>query len=612
MKVVAYTIRLLLKLGNVRAAKELDRAFFSTEGAEAAGPRASTSKEPYSERELEEKEEYRLGDGLGLSRSGICQAWMQSLALRLKPELYPTLDEFGTLLRQLRRVDDVAGDTRLAAFLVRKATQISTRMNPEERNEGDELVLKELLFFLEPARRKERSSILTRAVVESEMLRQEATPTEESLNSVRFHKMEKLARELLRDVDRQPIESVTGYDNREMLDGRAHTLYLGIRLLLLRAKIASSIPSDPSHRSTIVSQSIKSTLLLYDSLLSLLPVVLSSSRDQLELIRERQSSALYRILWACQGTFDVHLPRELPLEPGAYLADYEKFTRDAEENTPPANLQLLPFALTALNSTLSALPLLSSLTSPLLPRHHPALINVSVLYWRRLLYALSLPSCPSRRAPPLPPAQRPPWPTLKATINMLKACRDHDSSLEPSSVDPEGAILKPGQDPSAPSHTQAIFIRRSLVIHLVRATLLGGMDPREQGEESPEERLWFLLEFLEAFKERKVRRTVLREATGIILEREFQGPVWEKRKEAMKRFMGEWCEQGQVEDRKDSEDLAKAAVSLFASAPRADWNSKLTQPLNLAAGSNVALATSFCLSLPPAIAKLATSPSHHR
>ena len=88
VRLVAKTMRLLLHLGQVRAAADLDRAFFTTRKRSRSEQRR---QQQHAQRKdaaaaADEASRLSLGDGLGLPRGRDHLAWMQAVALHLQQQ----------------------------------------------------------------------------------------------------------------------------------------------------------------------------------------------------------------------------------------------------------------------------------------------------------------------------------------------------------------------------------------------------------------------------------------------------------------------------------------------------------------------------------------------
>lgn len=531
IKVVAHTIRLLLRLGHLSAAKELDRAFFSTASATPSSAYERSASQRSGRAAL--KEGLPLGDGLGLRRGGVYIAWIYSLALRLEPSAYGDLEAFRALLAKLGQSPEALRNPVLVAFLVRKAELVSQRAELEEGDEDDRGALAELVLAVKKSKRFRREEVVLKAVAEAELVRQEGQPVRAGyFDTEEYSRLEASITELVEELDQDqttpaktdPSPPPSNLSNSPApptpVERRAHTLHLAIRFLLLRAKSSAAL-SSPQDRYTMATHSISASLTLYNALLALHP----TAPPQLERIRERQTAALYRVMWSTLGTFDAETQEEhFP----------EVRTRDRDESTPPADLVVLEQGFSVIESTLArlySLPALPFITSSRpSTTHDPRLLGISSVFWRRVLYALTLPSCPSRRPPSRPPAFRPPWPVLARTLSLILRMKSHDHAL----------LASPAL------RRDKLFIRRSLLIHLIRSTLLGGMDPKARGEETVQVRLEKLLNFFDELGRmgEEVHKAAVRSAIEVILAREFVGVVWGRWRRELRVIVARWDEEG--------------------------------------------------------------------
>jgi hypothetical protein len=518
---VARTMAILLKLGKGEMARELDRAFFTTL------PPVQVDVEG-GEREVGELN--KLGRGLGIDRGGVRTAWMQSLALRLDRTVYQGLEEFTELFGELQDAPSGTVDPTFVAFLERQANILASRTKREKvvgegqdegrraQGSGRRPRMRESKFFGD-------AGVVRKAIIETELLFHEGG-NQRSVHDARYLQLQGSVHELLEDLDTPATE--LGHDDTV---NRSQTLHIAIRFLLIRAQLSATI-YDLQEQQVMYQHSMDAVYKLYDSLLALLPLVADSPLD-LQRVKERQTAALYRVLSASIGGYDAsqHFEaRALPVS--------EMDLRAEEESTPPVDFHLVSSAWTSIDSSLLTLSLLPPIPSP---PPCPVLMGISTSFWRRALYALTLPSSPTRRASSTQ-SIRAPWPLLKRTLELILACKTHDSPPLPR--------YPPDPRTSRDIHLHPIFIRRSLTIHLVRATLLGGPSSpsSSEGEETVHSRLAYLLQFFDGLNEEgrgeRVKRTVVRTAVEEIVSQEFGGEVWRVWGREMRGFVARWQEGG--------------------------------------------------------------------
>ncbi|GAA5881068.1 hypothetical protein JCM1840_002878 [Sporobolomyces johnsonii] len=558
VRVVGHTMRLLLRMRHVEAAKELDRAFFTT--------RPVPSKRRYNLGIDEDAEEggegisaqqrrrraaaYSLGKGLGLAREGIHIAWMQSLAVRLHEEGRETgIGEFAALLRQMHDERGVSGpiNPHVLAFLARKMELVHERLERGGKaREGDRREVRRILRAIKGAE-TDGHAVVSLALLDGAVERLEQAGAG-APDSALFLQVERDIEALVGSLDGPVTDGIfLAHDLHQMTPGdsaslarHAHILYLAIRFLLLRARHLSPDPSDsaPSARSVLFSASQ-----LYTLLLDLTPSVSSSPLD-LYSLRVRQSSAFYRLLWAHTGVLD-------PQSPFFRREDLPEL--GAESSLPAVDLSFIPQALDLIDLTLSALSFLppprSSRPSQL-PSVDPRLLGVSTRFYRHLLYNLSLFSAPSRRHLDLP---LPPWSLFQRVLRTISHTRAHDATCSSRRTSFK----------EAPEHLKAFFVQPDFAMHIVRATLVGGGEAERdsvaaaapnEGAGTPLSRLSELLAWVEDVErtshrgtaERKARALIQRAAKEVV-EQEWRGEGAREWRAIVLRRVDEWADRREEE-----------------------------------------------------------------
>lgn len=574
VRVVAHTMRLLVRVRMYSLAWELERAFFTKDDRprrKGRGGRAGKGEDAGGvgrSGSLSKVQVY--GKGLGLKRGNINIAWMQSFGLQLEPGVYEGTKAFGAALQQLRKEQAREGgiNPHIIAFLLRKAKLLEGKLQEDGMRPSE--AKRQVQRLLEGIRENERirqADVVRLALVETTLQRMEKDIKGKGKTSRNVYlqlktdvralvgEMEDLEgeeMEALHDVLASPDSSERTREERDTLDLRAQTLHLAIRFLLLDAHHAPHLPPDMAlslHRRSIAAASK-----VYANLLDLLSIV-ASSPTELVRIRERQSAALFRIVWASVGIVDF----------GSLEVRIDSPPLHQEESVPAFDAPSVQQLLSSLTLTLSTVSPLPSSAAP------PTPLGISTRFWRRLVYILTLPSAPSRRAPPAPPAVRPPWPLLQTTLETILAFRQHDGSLLSFSPPPPPISTSP--PPSVPVHSQVLFLRTSFLIHLVRAVLLGGSpstcslsSTSTMDEGTHQERLTFLLAWIERMEQTTIsrveggvgkevlRRGVVRNAVEEVVKQEWEGFAWQDRREQLVRIVREW-EEGSLggDEQRDSE-----------------------------------------------------------
>lgn len=570
VRIVANTIRLLARLGHYAAAKELDRAFFTSRRASEwtllpPTPHGGIMDEPEAKSYLR-PDQYELGDGLGLSRSHIRLAWMQSLSLRVEEGVYRNPgEEFSNLLHafyassQLGRDGKRGVDAMTVAFLIRKLTEVQDlgeQRGWTRREGGFERGQVERMLDLLRSSNVGQSTVVIRADLEAILQRQTNDPyllQDEEADRLRIG-IQSLVNQLAREEsaseqdeldlpqaqqivrEMQFVYNTHSFCPRPlppprsssstMLSDKAHTLHLAAQYFVLSA-----------HRSDTAaqrSQFLTSAGSAYLAILQILPSITAQQEDGMILgeIRERALSTLYRMLWASIGVWETDRAEGLRRKKKNDFAMEEEGVMD---------LSAIEGSLKLLDSTLdifSSLPL----PSPPATASSPRLLSISPSYIRTLLLTLSLPSSPSRQtSSPITPAHRTPWPILRRSLSTILELRSHDVRVGNPNTMRSGAKM------------QYIFKRRAVVIAVVRATILAGHAGRvghdaqgtteEEEIESVENRLRFLLRWFDSFDAQcaeKIDREYVEIAVGIVLAEEWKGTAWKGWKHDLREVVYRW------------------------------------------------------------------------
>ncbi|GAA6035636.1 hypothetical protein JCM8097_004940 [Rhodosporidiobolus ruineniae] len=598
--VVGHTMRILLRLGAVDAAKELDRAFFSTRpGRQSALPlkpdeeqslgqqRKTRRMARQAQRRAMGKEDRRwkedvrrvweTRDGLGLERGEIRLAWMSSFAVRLeeavKRDDEAALLQFGGLLGQLYRGGGgemgagAARDPCLVAFLTRKMGVVQEQLayravrssgsSGKEDVEGVKEQVRRLLQIIKDAEADE-VEVVSFALLETALDRLERIKGN-AADDPFFPKVEEDVRALVGSLPTAKTE-FRALQNlllsfTSSLDRHAHILHLAIRFLLLRQR--SFDPSSSTSSSSSGPPPLRSACQLYSLLLDLTPRVHPSSYDDLTRLRQRQSSALYRILAA-------HLHAMVDDADVAPLA--------------ASALDLIDLSLVSLAGLADDPPLLPPRSSSTQARNReppppdPRLLAISTRWWRRLLIALT--SRSSASSPSASPCSAPafsssapvaPFTLLLRAFSTLLRARTYDASFAPRTY----SFPPPRADEEDPDSYERAAAREALLEHekplveeprvaerLVRAALSGGSSAGEgggvEGADAPFARLAALLEFVEGLEatsvgplgargagERKARPLVARAVRAVVGEL-YGGEAGRRWREEVRAAVGEW------------------------------------------------------------------------
>ena len=557
VRAVAHTMRLLLHLGRWRDAHELDRAFFSPDKASAPITNLrqqtihqlppSTSSPPRLSRQP-----FAALDGVNLARGSSQQAWLTSLALRLRADAYPSLADFLTLLAQFRAQLGQQVRSHISQFslacLARMGPFLGQRMEAEgvvRPGRGDATVLR-LLGNLPGHGQAARTPMVVKAVAETHLERLEAAEAFGVAEWQRWQDLTELAARLMDDDAEEDhgkaassvgdgLGSLATADEEQTVERQAERLHVAIRTLLLQARLKDPAISNAPEAARLppAAKSIAAARELHSRLNGLTPAALPAPAQLLQL-RTKQSATLYRLLWASIYTLDAHHAPE---------------TRDDHhdhEDAPAIGRKAIAHVHALLGAALEL-----ARTVPRAPPGAPAdarVLGVSPRFFRRLLYCHSLPAAPSRRMPPLPPATRPPWALLDRSLGLILDHRAHDARCGP-------------QPPPAMGNTRRLLHRSSLIIHLVRAALLGGSDERVPGEGTPETRLGALLEWLDRLDAQtgeRVDRRAVHAAAKVVTKREFKGEVWSQRRDGLRGMTREWARDEPLER---CRGLAKGAAA---------------------------------------------------
>lgn len=609
-RIVAHTIRLLIRVKMYSTARELDRAFFSEDdppdrrhltqrnlpsSERLSGGSSSASGRGKRLQRATLYELYPLGKGLGIKRGSINVAWMQSLSLRLQTDGRRwSADEFGHLLETLKTEQSEEGvNPHILAFLLRQGELLQRKL--EEEGWHTRQAKREVRKVMDSIRADPRTgsdNVVRMAWIETTMVElEQVMDRRRNFNDKLFARLETEVRKAvggLRDLeDGQLTHAVhetiiapapqTAVD----VDQRAQILHIAIRFLLLQGHRAHELSQE--RRIPVFRRSLASAVKVYTSIVDLIALASASELPvtTMHKLRQRQTSCLVRIAWASvrASDFSTH-------PPGQWVRN----AASEEDATLPADLPTIHQLLEAVDLTLRAArgsrspnDISSGAPKPATP------FGISTHFWRRLLYTLTLPSSPSRRAPPYAPASRPPWPLLRRALSLILQCRQHDTALQTTATS-----LHTTASMQRPTHFEPMFIRTSFILHLVRAVLVGGPKsvppspmPRSVSElssvavsptadsirdscygsssaaaaattalgpSSPRARLEFLLDWIGAMERTSwphdgsgrevVRRTVVRSAVEEVLRQEWEGVALAEWRKDMREIVRVWQETG--------------------------------------------------------------------
>lgn len=570
VRIVAHTIRLLIRVKMFSIARELDRAFFTTsaspwardgtrnQGGDSAKADDLTTGRPRRLRAPRNPvyAQYPLGRGLGLKRGNINVTWMQSMSLRLRTGADADgSDNFDQLLGSLKveqSEDGVSPD--VLAFLLRHGELLERKLQDDGwRPQRAKRDVRQVVDGILADKKAGRNVVVRMAWVETALSELEADVARgRQIDEGLLARVEEEAQALLNETEDIAVARRTAAGKetsrhstpgRFADDNRAQTLHIVIRVLLLQARCSYRLP--PERRTPVFRKSVASACKVYASLVNLVSTANQAGRltaQEMSKVRQRQTSTLIRIAWTSVGSRDFD--------------EIESFSiaRDGsadEAATMDPDLPSIHQLLDTLDLTLAA----STALNP------PAPIGISAQFWRRLIYTLTLPSSPSRRAPPDSPAVRPSWPLLRRAMSTIHRCRRHDAALARSAQMTPALTHKP-------KNLEAIFIRTSFILHLVRAVLVGGPTsssaPSTASASSlPRSRLEFLLQWIEEMEQTSwpspepgppgrnarevVRRTVVRSAVEEVLRQEWDGVAFSDWRKDMREMVRPWQENQELD-----------------------------------------------------------------
>lgn len=572
VSIVAGTMRLLMILGHFSAAKELDRAFFTSHknGDEGYLRMLDQQDAEMAEQNVQSylrPAYYELGEGLDLHRGTTQLAWMQSLALRLETGVYDDTNEFAQLLQALLDGGKAPINTVMVAFLLQ---QMSKLAGQRWDCQGGTFDVEEMLNILRqstPGRdplaiRVDLDELITSLGKQEGWIPAHSTPEQEidrlrkgvqdllvgieqDDQEVQLAEAEEFVDALATDAARAvpparvPSARKVRQIARELAD-RAHTLHLSVQYLILCARLSAQSNSPAAERATLISHSIHSSIVVYTSLLALLPTVNSSAPSLLLDLRQRQLSSFYRILWAGVGTFDILCAPEARDDQSSAQ---EQAAPTLDDRAVARVLDLIDHTLRMLG-TLQPLPCITSLprvrTSHISPEQllDPRLLLISATFWRRFLFSLCLPYAPSRRVGAHARAPgKISWTTLRRTLALLAQCRRHDLEIGlPFFVAPTDGKVS----------IKNSLLRRALFIVLVRATLLARSPGVPKAEEdSISDRLTFLLDwFGETSLFERVDRWLVEHSVAVVLQQEWGEGESDGWQAALRTRASEWAAEG--------------------------------------------------------------------
>ncbi|GAA5981219.1 hypothetical protein JCM11641_005615 [Rhodosporidiobolus odoratus] len=580
-RVVGQTMRILLRLGAVDAAKQLDKVFFTKQRGRPARrftqsrqrrdriDHSATDKEreKSSDKLPELEKDWDWSHGLGLSRSDIDIAWMSSFAVRLECAVQRgddrALREFGDLLREMHeqmeptsgdgvveegRIDEkgerrLAQDSCVLAFLTRKMGLVQEQLavaaqRSEEAGEPVDTTREEVHRLLQRIKDAEANEVevVSFALLETALDRLEGlegNPADDPF----FSKVEEDIHSLVGSLEGSgAISKLHNFllTYTSSVERHAHILHLAIRFLLLRARHHSSSPTTVSP--------LQSAAQLYSLLLDLTRRVDLASSVDFTSLRQRQTSALYRTLSAHVAALSDDPAEIIPVA-----------TR-AIEIIERSLCVLSPLATASAPSSHPIGIVSSSSASP--PPPDPRLLGISTRLFRRLFFALT------QAAPPTSPADTPdlssalllladpvaPFSLLSRALSAMQAAREHDASLSPSSSSPEH--LREG----LLAHQEPLFEQPNLAFVLVRAALCGssstdsaGAEPSQAEDDTPLPRLSSLLSFIVSLErtsplelgERRGRRLVKRAVLTILQER-WPGAAGQEWRDGVQKVVEDW------------------------------------------------------------------------
>ncbi|POY73398.1 hypothetical protein BMF94_3736 [Rhodotorula taiwanensis] len=483
-RLVGETMRLLLRLGHVHAATDLDRAFFTSRNQSrserrrrAAAPRGGDAGGEKRGRDQatkdcrDDRDGGRLGDGLGLRRSAHQLAWMQAVSAGLElqeldghgrasaspgqvtgagrrflenlegllVEGRDAVPSSGSTSAPLVRADKLAFAARQMGRVqrsIRSATPPSSRPGPLPAFQA------ELATWVAAIRRAEcedADELVSIALLESGLERLEQAAARRRSHSGRdctevalLHKVEEDINRLVRSLEQDGAGGASLARRREA-SRHAHILALAIRFLLFRQQHSSSTTlraaSSPSTDTLLPAAQLYAVLLK-------LPLPPVSTPALVADIRARQTSSLFRLL-------DAYLDAQAHSHPKG-----------------PRAFRSVERILDLLDLTLGRFEAYGRSHGAKSQREGIAL-GVSTKTYQRILRVLSEPSRLRRTSPTLSrsnPATdlSPPFAFLSRALDTIARARAHDG------------ISRTGVAVST-SSGQAVFAHPKTTIHFVRA-----------------------------------------------------------------------------------------------------------------------------------------------
>ncbi|GAA6016765.1 hypothetical protein JCM11491_001799 [Sporobolomyces phaffii] len=485
VRVVGHTMRLLLARGHVDAARELDRAFFTGRPRRRREPPTPTT--PPTPTPTPPQNRYALGHGLALDRGHIAIAWMQSLAVRLTDRRHPrgdgggaydaTARELETLLVGMRDAQARHGlNSSILAFAVRKLEVLHHRLaGAGLAKKGARNQVRQVLDSIKNADLN-GDEVVSLALLDGAVEKLERQASRGEVDLALYGQVERELETLIGSLDRPPgedLRALTELHERlpdsESIDRHSHILYLAIRFLLFRARHSAARPSESTLPASFTpAHALDSASQLYALLLDLSPAASRGAPLDLSRVRQRQSAALYRLLWAHLGIVD---PDRAPAPSLARsnARPHSAVVAAAEERRGPTGVRpdvdLIEAAYDLIDSTLaSTASLPRRRVSPLPPRtppknfapstscgedDDPRLVGVSTRFHRHALYLLSLPCAPSRRRRRGAPAEgrpdddveaNPPQPRAPRPSSVSRSRQTASSSSPHDDNDVEGSV----------------------------------------------------------------------------------------------------------------------------------------------------------------------------
>jgi hypothetical protein len=544
----------------------LDRAFFSRVGTQGSQVYNLQEPLPILEEDSEgtsnegegdgkrktrgfKAKRYQLGKWLGLERGPIRIAWMQSLAVRLHGETLNNFqaEEFGQFIAEMLELHrSQPFDPLILAFVVRKLELVHVQLEGEGlKRKGARRQVRKLIKAVKQAESEGQEKVSI-ALLDGAIDKLEKQLSGE-VDMVLYGQVEKQLETLVGTLDGPLSQHFQAYSELhqhvpdvESIDRHAHVLYLAIRFLLFR--IRHSIVSSRTSSSFNRTNTLYSVSQLYTLLLDLSTAVVSSTLE-LSRLRQRQSSALYRILWAHLGVYDT---RNTALQTLETLSSSE----DTKAALPRHDPSLVAAAYDLIDLTLeSTANLPPPVDGSVLPSHLPhdtRLIGVSTRFHRHALYLLSLPFAPSRRDLG---SVSPSWCTFQRVLNSIERQRLHDSQC----------LRHKTFRYSRQEWEQDLVVQPAFAIHLLRATLLGcdsspsTLPSRPSTEEgTPMSRLRELFDLMTKLEEccdmagrdREVERKArkyFRKAVKVVVEEEWKGEGTRVWKDLIKKKVKDWA-----------------------------------------------------------------------